>query len=545
MTTKAAAQTQIVTARNLVGGAWADGGTAVESISPSTGRPIGRFMSAGAAEAAAAIAAARTAFDSTSWSRDTPARARALHELADRLAERVEEIAASLSREAGKLLGQTTWEVSLTVDWLRYAAASALTQAAGDSAEVAPGITFNSTPEPLGVAGIISPWNSPIILTVRALGPALAAGCTAVVKMPGQTGVTNGLFAQVVAATKSLPPGVVNILTESGNVVAPALVESPDVDVISYTGSTQVGRAIAAAGAKTLKRLNLELGGKTPLVVFDDANLDIALPTIVTALTAMNGQFCVTGSRVLVQRSIADRLRAKLIDAVGAIVVGRSDDPASQIGPLIDAVSARRVDRIVEEASAYGTVLVRGGPIEDDARPGGAYYQPSLVEVARLDVPLVQQEVFGPIQTFEIFDDERDAVRRANATEFGLGAAVFTQNEFRARRVAQAIKAGTVWTNCWGVLSERFEQGAFKQSGYGYLCGPRAIETFQNIRVYAQRPSARLSRRPIRSRGRESSHDHALARPADLGRPCRPGARRFRVGPPRPRSHRHLRALQR
>ena len=225
MTSKAASQTQTVTSRNLVAGAWADGGTAVESINPSTGRSLGQFASAGAAEAAAAIAAARTAFDSTPWSRDSRARARALQELADRLAERVEEVAASLSREGGKLLRQTTWEVALTVEWLRYAAAQALTQAAGDYAEVAPGITFSSTPEPLGVAGIISPWNSPIILTARALGPALAAGCTVVAKMPGQTGLTNGLFAEVVAATKSLPPGVVNILTESGNVVATALVE--------------------------------------------------------------------------------------------------------------------------------------------------------------------------------------------------------------------------------------------------------------------------------------------------------------------------------
>jgi acyl-CoA reductase-like NAD-dependent aldehyde dehydrogenase len=485
MTTRAVDNTQTVTARNLINGAWADGGTVAESLNPSTGRPVGRFVSAGAAEAAEAIAAARTAFDSTSWSRDTRARAQALNELAERLDERAEEVAISLSREGGKLLWQTTWEVNLTVEWLRYAAASAVTQAAGDFAEVAPGVTFSSTPEALGVAGIISPWNSPIILTARALGPALAAGCTVIAKMPGQTGLTNGLFAEVVAATKSLPPGVVNILTEAGNVVAPALVDSPDVDVISYTGSTHVGRAIAAAGARTLKRLNLELGGKTPLVVFEDADLDVAVPTIVTALVAMNGQFCVTGSRVLVHRSIADRLRAMLVKAIGSIVVGPSDNPTSQIGPLIDAASARRVNRIVEEASAYGTVLVRGGLIEDDTRPGGAYYQPSMVEVAGLDVPLVQQEVFGPVQTFEIFDDEKDAIRRANATEFGLGAAVFTKDELRARRVSQAIKAGTVWTNCWAVLSERFEQGAFKQSGYGYLCGPRAIETFQNIRVYA------------------------------------------------------------
>lgn len=373
----------------------------------------------------------------------------------------------------------------MSVQWLHHAAATALTQSAGDSAEVAPDVTFTSTPEPLGVAGVISPWNSPVILTVRALGPALAAGCTVVVKMPGQTGLTNGLFAEAVAAS-SIPVGVVNILTETGNEVAPALVESPDVDVISYTGSTPVGRRIAASGAATLKRLNLELGGKTPMVVFEDADLDVAVPTIMAALTLMNGQFCVTGSRVLVHRSIADQLRPALVAAIGSVRVGASDDPTSQLGPLVDTAGARRVDQLVGDAAAYGTVLVRGGLIEDEDRPGGAYYQPSMIEVERLDVPLVQEEVFGPVQTFEIFDDEDDAVRRANATQFGLGASVFTRDQLRANRVGRAIKAGTVWLNCWGVLSERFEQGAFKQSGYGYLCGPRAIETFQNIRVFAQ-----------------------------------------------------------
>ena len=189
-------------------------------------------MSAGAPEAAAAIAAARAAFDTTSWSRDAAGRARALHDLAGRLAERADDVATMLSAEGGKLPPQTAWEVGMSVQWLHHAAATALTQSAGDSAEVAPDVTFTSTPEPLGVAGVISPWNSPVILTVRALGPALAAGCTVVVKMPGQTGLTNGLFAEAVAAS-SIPAGVVNILTETGNEVAPALVESPDVDVIS------------------------------------------------------------------------------------------------------------------------------------------------------------------------------------------------------------------------------------------------------------------------------------------------------------------------
>ena len=484
------------TARHWIGGEWRDSGEERESFNPSTGEVVGHYFSGGAPEARQAVAAARAAFDAKHWSRDAELRSRALFELADRLEERADALALTLSREGGKLLAQTGWEVAGTLSSIRYSAASALTQIMGSAAEVAPGVYSYSSPEPLGVAGIISPWNSPVILTARALGPALAAGCTAVVKLPGQTALTNAIFAEAVAATELLPDGVVNLFTEAGNEGAPLLVESPDVDIVSYTGSTQVGRTIAAAGAKTLKRMNLELGGKSPLVVFDDADLEATLPTLLMSLIAMNGQFCVTGSRVLVQRSVADEVRRQLAALLEGVRVGPSEDPASHIGPLIDAASATRVDRIVQEASAYATVLVRGGPVEPEgAAPTGAYYQPSLLEVEDVDVPLVQNEVFGPVQTFEVFDDEADAIRRANATEFGLGAAVFTRDEIRARRVARELECGLVWTNTWGVLSDHFEEGGHKQSGIGVLRGPNAISQFQQTKVYTQAapPSDRSS----------------------------------------------------
>ncbi len=285
------------TARNLINGVWSDTGSVHESICPSTGEVIGAYVSAGRAEAQAAVTAARFTFDTTDWSRSPSLRSRALNELADRLAEQAPAIARMLAQENGKLLAQTTWEVLTSVEWLRYSAASALVQIAGRAAEPTPGSYYHSVPEAAGVAGIIVPWNSPVILLVRALGPAIGAGCTTVVKMPGQTALTNAVFAEAVAATMSLPAGVVNILTEAGNEVAPLLIASPDIDVISYTGSTHVGRAIAAAAAPTPKRLGLELGGKTPLIVFDDADLDIAVHTLVMSSILMNGEFCCTGSR--------------------------------------------------------------------------------------------------------------------------------------------------------------------------------------------------------------------------------------------------------
>lgn len=486
MTAEALAATDRRVGRNFIAGEWSDAGDQRETISPSTGLVLGTYPNAGEKEALAAIAAARNAFDNTDWSRDPRPRARAIAELADRIEARTDEIALMLSRENGKRLPETTWEVSTTVDWLRYASASALVLDGGRSSEVSPGVYFQTGQEAMGVIGIITPWNSPVILSMRSIGPALAAGCTMVVKMPGQTALTNTLIAEVIAQTTSIPPGVVSILTEGGNEVSPALVSSRDVDMISYTGSTHVGRAIAEAGATTLKRLSLELGGKTPLVIFDDADLDTVMNNVVAATCLMNGQFCLTGSRLLVQRSIADKVRPMIVDAISNLRVGPSEDPASDLGPLIDAASAQRVDGIVADAEKYAKVLVRGGVVVDDERPGGAYYQPSLLEVDRLDVPLVQNELFGPVQTFEVFDDEVDAVRLANGTEFGLGAAVFTNDMWRARRVTREIRAGFVWTNCWGVIHEAFEEGGLKQSGYGVLCGPSAIGEFQDTKMYAQ-----------------------------------------------------------
>lgn len=486
MNLETATATQVVTGRNLVAGEWDNNGENFNSVSPSTGKVLGTFVSASEDAAQTAIDAARRIFDTTDWSRDARSRSRALTELADNLEARIEEVATMLSRENGKLIAETNWEVSTAVDWLRYSAASAIIQDGGRSAEVSPGMYFQTGQEAMGVIGIITPWNSPVILSLRSIGPALAAGCTMVVKMPGQTALTNTLLAEIIAETTSIPAGVVSILTETGNAVSPSLVASKSVDMISYTGSTHVGRAIAKSGAETLKRLSLELGGKTPLVIFDDADIDVALQNVVAACTLMNGQFCLTGSRLIVQRGIAERLRPLVIEALSNLRVGPSEDPTSDLGPLIDAASAKRVDEVVTEAMSYAKVLVRGGLIEDDERPGGAYYAPTLLEVDRLDVPLVQEELFGPVQTFEVFDAEEDAIRMANGTDFGLGAAVFTTDAWRGRRVAREMRAGFVWTNCWGVIHEGFEQGGLKQSGYGVLCGPTAITEFQDTKMYAQ-----------------------------------------------------------
>lgn len=416
------------------------------------------------------------------WPHNPQLRSQVLTELAERLEERAEAIALMLSREMGKTLRDAIWEAKSSPSTLRYNAGTAVSQT-GTTSEIAPGLYASTMREPIGVAGIIVPWNSPVALLIRALAPALAAGCTTVVKLPGQTALTNSLIMEAVAATEGLPKGVVNIFTESGNGGAPAMVESPDVDVINYTGSTKVGRQVAEKGAQTLKRMGLELGGKTPLIVFEDADIDTVAPIVVTALTKFNGEFCMTGSRVLVQRSVADAYRQRIASLLEKVVVGRADDPASEMGPLVDKANVARIDRFVEDAKRYARIIVRGGPIVDGPLAAGAFYRPSMLETEALDVPLIQEEIFGPVLSFETFATEDEAISRANGTIFGLAAAVFTKDFDRAQRVARAIKAGTVWTNTWGVLNDAFEEGGFKQSGIGRARGVRAMEEFQELKT--------------------------------------------------------------
>lgn len=484
MTLSDSPRTHAEVARNWIDGRWFDVGAISDSCDPATGEIIGRFADAGEAEARAAVTAARRAFATTTWSRDRTLRSRALLELANGVEARAEELALMLTRENGKTLTQSRMEVAGAHATLRHNAGQALTDG-GSAAEVAPGTFYSAIPEPIGVAAIITPWNAPVALFTRSLGPALAAGNTVAAKFPGQTALTNGIMAEIIADTGVLPGGVVNMFTESGNLGAPLLVESPWVGVVSYTGSVEVGRKIAATGAATLKTMNLELGGKTPMIVFEDADLDQVVPLLVAAVTTFTGQFCMAGSRILVQSSVADEVRKHLGGMLARVVVGHGTDPATQMGPLIDQAAVARVDAFVEEAGDYAEILVRGGPVTDGPLATGAFYRPALIEVQDILAPvIIQQELFGPIATFEVFDNEAEAIQRANGTQFGLSAAVFTRDVDRARRASREIQAGTVWTNTWAAINDGFEEGGFKQSGVGRLRGTRGIADFQEVKTY-------------------------------------------------------------
>lgn len=477
--------TQQPPSRHFIGGDWVGSGEVAESINPADGVVVGAYYEVEEQEVQQAIETAYETFKTHSWRSDRELRARVLNEMADLVEQYFDELAAAITRENGKPLGEAKFELSLVPSKLRYYAGQALTtHGRGDQARK--GVFSMVINEPIGVAGIIVPWNSPTVLAVRSFAPAFAAGCTVVMKMPAQTAVLNTRFIEILAMAPSLPAGVFNVFNESGSVGSKLLVSSPMTPAISYTGSTGVGRQIMRDAGSQLKRLSLELGGKTPMIVFNDADLDAAVGTIVAGITTFAGQFCMTGSRVLVEDGIADEVQARLVEALEAIKVGPGDAEESQMGPLVDRGSIARLDELLESNMEGAEVLVRGGRPDDPALANGAFYRPALIAINDLNSALIQEELFGPVATFETFGSEEEAIEKANATQYGLAASVWTRDGARGLRVANGVESGSVWINGWAAVLDQFEEGGFKQSGLGRLNGHRAVEEFQEYKHIAQ-----------------------------------------------------------
>ncbi|GAA3226455.1 aldehyde dehydrogenase family protein [Actinocorallia longicatena] len=455
-------------------------------MNPATGEAIGTYCDGDAATADAAIGAATRCFAESTWRHDAMGRAAALSHLADAFEARLGELIESLGRENGKLAHEAGYEVHFIVRALRFASGLALLNQ-GRVADTKPGVQSLSLRQPVGVAGIIVPWNSPAYLSIRAIAPALAAGCTVAVKMPAQAAQTGSIVADIIASVEDIPRGAVNVFTESGDAGARRLVESPLVPVISFTGSTHTGRLIARAAADGLKRVSLELGGKTPHLVFDDADLAAVVPTIVASTTVFAGQFCMTGSRVLVHSSIADELIEAVAARLAAVRPGPAAQETSEIGPMIDLAAVARVNAAVEEAIAAGArPIVRGGPSTLPELAGGAFYHPTLLEVTGTDLPIVQAETFGPVQTVQRFDTEEEAIELANATDYGLSACVWSRDSDRPLRVARALDAGLISINSWANLAVEFEEGGFKASGIGRLGGLAGLDDFLEYKQISQ-----------------------------------------------------------
>ena len=384
-------------ARHWIGGEWIDAGDKrSDSFNPATGEKIGTYTEGPAKLKPAAPLRSREG-------RFGRARGAAIGACGPRPSTRwrdvfeaaTEELVEIVSLENGKVKPEARFEVQMVPGKLRFYAALALTEF-GRAMETSPGKHTQVLREPMGVAGIIAPWNSPVVLFIRSLAPALAAGCTVVGKLPGFTAQTNAKMCELFARVKSLPTGVINVFTEHHGAGARALVGHPDVPTISLTGSSKTGQQMMAAGAPHMKRFGGELGGKTPILLFDDADLDKAVPVVEKALTVFAGQFCMTGSRLLVHRPILDEVRKRLSERLDGLKVGPAADPASDMGPMIDKPNVERVNGLVEEAISQGAkALVRGGPITEGPLARGAFYRPTLLEIADHRLSIAQDEVFG------------------------------------------------------------------------------------------------------------------------------------------------------
>lgn len=474
------------TAKHYINGRWLEsvGGQAVigDVLNPATSELAARFCDATANEARAAIAAAREAFEHSSWARSPRVRAEVLLDFASALERRKEEIADVIVAVNGKLRREALGEIMAGVSELKYYAGLAR-NLFGRILQVEPGCYASLDREPAGVAAIILPWNAPVTLLVRSLAPALAAGCSVVVKPAHQTAVVNNMVLECIAGDSRVPPGILNSVIESGTEVSSHLCESPDVDVISFTGSTRVGKLIAQNTASTLKRLSLELGGKAPAVVFADCDMDATVAGVVAGGMVMAGQQCTAIARVLVEASVYDEFSRRLVQALKNLRPGFGNDPQAGMGCLIDIANRDRIAALVEQAEQSERVLLKGD-IPGGELKNGAFISPSLIEVQDLDSPFIQQELFGPLLIIERFTDEQEAVRRSNATRYSLAASVWTRDGLTARRMASQLKFGTVWHNAHNRLFAEAETGGYGDSGYGKLHGIEGLNDFMQTKHF-------------------------------------------------------------
>jgi len=470
-----------MTYRFWINGQWVDskGGRIRKIENPASGELIAEVPDGTREDVDAAVQAAKNAFYEGSWSKATPSvRSRALLNLADLVEERSEEFARVESQNTGKPYGFVSLgaDMPFLIDNLRFFAAAARQVSGAHAGEYLSGYTSIFRREPVGVVGQIAPWNYPLMMAIWKIGPALAAGCTVVLKPAPTTPLTALMLAELTAEA-GIPPGIVNIVA-GGNETGQALVEHPDIRMISLTGSTGTGKRVMETAAKTLKRMHLELGGKAPVIVFADADLEALASKASLAATFNTGQDCTAATRVYIEEGILHRAKEALVEAMRGIKVGDPFDDQVQMGPLISAAQRERVMGFVERARAQGANILTGGNIPPDWQHG-YYYEPTVISDVAQDWEIIQSEVFGPVLTINSFRDEVEAVNLGNDVQYGLAASLFTKDIGRAMRISSQLEFGTVWINDHIPLTSETPHGGFKQSGFGKDLSAEAVGDYQ------------------------------------------------------------------
>ncbi len=442
--------------------------SSLEVLNPATEKPIAQLDRAGIQETDRAVAAARAAYPA--WRAVKPAdRARLLRRVAALVEENVDGLARLETANVGKPLGDSRWEMGMVADVFHFYA-GAVEKHYGDTIPVAGGVDMTFR-EPLGVVGLIVPWNFPLMLASWKLGPALACGNTVVLKPAELTPLTALRFAEL-ALEAGIPEGVVNVVVGPGSVVGERLIAHPDVAKIGFTGSTEVGRRVMEGAAKTIKRVTLELGGKSANVIFEDADLERAAAAAPGAVFGNAGQDCCARSRILVQKSVYDRFLKLLVDATSKFRVGDPEKEGTDMGPLISADHRRKVAAFVN-----GTPLFKGKVPDGD----GFWFPCTLVAATNQD-PVAREEVFGPVAAVIPFSDEEDAVRIANDTPYGLSGSIWTRDGARALRVARALETGVLSINSNSSVRVTTPFGGFKQSGFGRELGMHAMAGYSEVK---------------------------------------------------------------
>ena len=450
-----------------------NGGGVRELFEPATGTPLARAAMGAEADVDRAVAAARAALAGP-WGKTPPnERSRLLHALADALASNRKELAELEARNVGKAISQVKAELAQGIENFRFYA-SATGSIGGRSNPVGGSLLFYSLKEPVGVVAQIVPWNYPLMLATWKLAPALAAGCTVVLKPDPATPLSALRLAEL-AAEVGIPPGVVNVVPGDGPTTGAYLVRHEDVDKVAFTGSTQTGAEIMRLCSEPLKRLILELGGKSPNVIFADADLEDLIPSSLWAIYYAAGQSCEARSRVLVERPLYDDVVSRFAELAGRINVGDPLDAETQMGSLISTTHRDKVHAFVEEGRAEGAEVVAGGSPPDGA---GAFYPPTVLANVDNRMVVAQEEIFGPVATLIPFEDEKDAVRIANDSKYGLMATVWTRDSARGHRLARQINAGTVGINMPYSAFPGIPFGGYKQSGFGRELGLETLDAY-------------------------------------------------------------------